>query len=286
MKGGLKASSNLLGYDEESVKQTLTKKLEQMEREKSAIVAVETEVLQTKVMSTLVLKMIKGQIEDAEARKTLLKKNWVNPEQFIDYHRDKAQDKARSILKEANEYARARENEVAVVIQKIAELEEQMAVLKQETSGIDLQQYDIPTVKTVSAGGTIPIKRHGDSVFIVEDNGLVERMLTSLLVREGFTTFVAKDGRQAMLLIDEIVPPSVVLLDIMLPYISGLQLLKHIRSKREWDRTAVIMVTGNTKTSDIRYALKSGANEYVKKPFDPIVLVKIIKDSIRQLAEK
>ena len=79
----------------------------------------------------------------------------------------------------------------------------------------------------------------------------------------------AADGQQAQTMIDQMPPPTLVLLDIMLPYLNGLQLLAHIRQKAEWKHVPIIMLTADSNERDIEQALAAGANDYMVKPFNP-----------------
>lgn len=106
-------------------------------------------------------------------------------------------------------------------------------------------------------------------VLLVEDDEDIAYLVTFMLSREGFEVLTASDGRQASIMIEEIAPPKLVLLDIMLPYVDGFQLIKQIRSKPEWQNTPVIMLTAKTQERDIVRALDYGASDYVVKPFQP-----------------
>ena len=79
----------------------------------------------------------------------------------------------------------------------------------------------------------------------------------------------AADGQQAHTMIDQMPPPALVLLDIMLPYLNGLQLLAHIRQKAEWQHVPIIMLTADSNERDIQQALAAGASDYMVKPFNP-----------------
>lgn len=107
------------------------------------------------------------------------------------------------------------------------------------------------------------------TVLVVEDNKEIGFLIQFLLEREGLAVALAQDGRAAEQLIATISPPSLVILDVMLPYVDGNQLLVQIRSRREWARVPVIMLTAKSQESEIVRALEAGANDYVVKPFQP-----------------
>lgn len=111
------------------------------------------------------------------------------------------------------------------------------------------------------------------TILMAEDEEDTVILLKFLLARGGYTVVHAADGQQAHTMIDEMPPPALVLLDIMLPYLSGLQLLAHIRLKAEWQHVPIIMLTADSNERDIQQALAAGANDYMVKPFNPRELI-------------
>ncbi len=107
------------------------------------------------------------------------------------------------------------------------------------------------------------------TALIAEDNYQLGCIIQYLLERELYQVQVAGDGRQAEKLIDLYPPPSLAVLDIMMPYASGFQLLARIRGRADWAGVPVIMLTGRSQEHDIVRAFKSGASDYVTKPFQP-----------------
>jgi DNA-binding response OmpR family regulator len=107
------------------------------------------------------------------------------------------------------------------------------------------------------------------TVVIAEDDTHISYILQFMLSREGFHVLSAENGRQASRIIDDIDPPCLVLLDIMLPHRDGFQLIQQIRSKPGWADVPIIMLTARSQELDITRALEAGANDYVTKPFRP-----------------
>lgn len=106
-------------------------------------------------------------------------------------------------------------------------------------------------------------------VLVAEDDGQIAFLLQFLLEREGYRVHLAPDGQVAQQLIDEIPPPHLVILDIMMPYADGFELLARLRAKPDWKDTPVIMLTARSQEKDIVRALDAGASDYVVKPFLP-----------------
>lgn len=106
-------------------------------------------------------------------------------------------------------------------------------------------------------------------VLIVEDDEHIAYLLEYILQREGFVTVCAADGRQAERIIESESPPALVVLDYMLPYRSGLELITMIRARQEWKDVPVMMLTAKSQEEDIVACLDAGVSDYVVKPFQP-----------------
>ncbi len=115
-------------------------------------------------------------------------------------------------------------------------------------------------------------------VLVVEDEPEIAEILEGYLRREGFRTERAWDGRQALHLL-RAAQPDLVLLDIMLPEMDGLEVLRRIRSD---GNTPVILVTARTEDLDKLLGLELGADDYVTKPFSPREVVARVKAVLRR----
>ncbi len=104
---------------------------------------------------------------------------------------------------------------------------------------------------------------------VVEDNEHVAYMLEFMLERAGYDVTMAANGRDAQAAIENIAPVDVVLLDLMLPYVSGYQLIEEIRDDHDWQYVPIVVLSGKVLEEDIVKALDLGANDYVTKPFRP-----------------
>ena len=101
-------------------------------------------------------------------------------------------------------------------------------------------------------------------VLIVEDERQIASFIKMELEHEGCTATIAEDGRKGLIEIQNN-NYDVVLLDIMLPFINGIEVCKRIR---EFSKVPIIMLTAKDEISDKVTGLDSGANDYVTKPFD------------------
>jgi diguanylate cyclase (GGDEF)-like protein/PAS domain S-box-containing protein len=106
-----------------------------------------------------------------------------------------------------------------------------------------------------------------DRVLIVDDNELNRDMLARRLERKGYEVVVAASARELMKIIEE-QKLDLVLLDIEMPDVSGLEALQTIREKHSANELPIIMVTARNQSEDVVKALNMGANDYLSKPVD------------------
>ncbi len=124
------------------------------------------------------------------------------------------------------------------------------------------------------------------SILIVDDDDLNRELLEHLLQREGYTTRLAASGAQALELIGAH-KVDLVLLDITMPQMDGLTVLKTLRQTYTPIDLSIIMVTGKQENTSLVEALNMGANDYVTKPFDfPVVLARLQTQVLRRQAEE
>jgi DNA-binding response OmpR family regulator len=114
------------------------------------------------------------------------------------------------------------------------------------------------------------------TVLMIEDHDDTASVVRFILERNGYAVRHAPDGRNAKRLTETSEPPDLVLLDISLPSLSGLEVLRAIRSTPEWQRIPVIMLTANGRPESIAEATTLGATEYLKKPFSPEHLLRTV----------
>ncbi|MEY2436071.1 MAG: two-component system, OmpR family, response regulator RegX3 [Acidimicrobiaceae bacterium] len=116
------------------------------------------------------------------------------------------------------------------------------------------------------------------TVLVVEDEDSFVEALTVGLKREGFRVHVARDGAQALAMFD-VVKPDLVLLDVMLPKVSGIDVCRELRTR---SRVPIIMVTAKGSEIDTVVGLEVGADDYVTKPYRLRELVARIRAVLRR----
>lgn len=120
----------------------------------------------------------------------------------------------------------------------------------------------------------------GCKVLVVEDEALIREVLTINLVRAGFDTYEVSNGEDGIDRFNSL-KPDVVLLDINLPGIDGFEVCRRIREKNA--AVGIIMLTARSQEDDRIGGLRSGADDYVTKPFSPGELIARVEALIRRL---
>ncbi len=117
-------------------------------------------------------------------------------------------------------------------------------------------------------------------MLVVDDEPMMREVLTRYLERDGFVVSTARDGREAVAAL-EADDPSIVLLDLMLPGMDGLEVLRWMRGS-VLNRTPVILVTAKGEETDRIVGLELGADDYVTKPFSPKEVVARVRAVLRR----
>jgi len=116
-------------------------------------------------------------------------------------------------------------------------------------------------------------------ILIVDDEKEIVRTVRAYLDNEGFKTYAAYDGEQALRAWEE-KQPDLIVLDLMLPKLSGIDVTKEIRKK---SNTPIIMLTAKAAESDRIVGLELGADDYIVKPFSPRELVARVRAVLRRI---
>jgi len=121
-----------------------------------------------------------------------------------------------------------------------------------------------------------------EKILIVEDEPAIVTMLEYNLQSEGYETVVATDGAQALTMAEK-EHPSLILLDWVLPKVTGVEVCRQIRRKSQNSEIPIIMLTARGEESDKVMALKLGADDYITKPFSLPELNARIKAVLRRV---
>src|SRR3989440_7607534 len=116
----------------------------------------------------------------------------------------------------------------------------------------------------------------GTRVLIIEDERQLTEVLTYNLQREGYETIVAHDGQEGLRKAQTLLP-DLILLDLMLPVLGGLEVCRELRGGERTRSIPIIMLTARAEETDQVVGFSLGADDYVTKPFSVKVLVQRIK---------
>ena len=119
-------------------------------------------------------------------------------------------------------------------------------------------------------------------VLIVDDEADILEIISYNLIKEGYEILTAKNGIEAL---EKVGPfkPNLVILDIMMPKMSGVEVCKILRSKPEYNDTLIIFLTALKDESSQIKGLETGADDYISKPISPKVLVSRVNAIFRRL---
>ncbi len=126
----------------------------------------------------------------------------------------------------------------------------------------------------------LAISMSGQHILIVDDEPNVGDVLGIYLRRESFSVSIARDGRSALEEIER-KPPDLLILDLMLPEVDGLQIVRRLRDRESSD-VPILILSAKTEESDRILGLELGADDYVTKPFSPRELVSRVKAVLRR----
>jgi DNA-binding response OmpR family regulator len=110
------------------------------------------------------------------------------------------------------------------------------------------------------------------SVLVVDDDPVILRLLQVNFDLEGIEVVTAVDGEEGLKLA-QTNPPDLVISDIMMPKVNGLELLAALRSSPDTASLPVILLSAKAQVADVQRGLELGADDYVTKPFDPLELI-------------
>ena len=137
----------------------------------------------------------------------------------------------------------------------------------------------------------MPDKEKKPTILCVDDDSNNLALLEALLAPRGYETILAESG-QAALEKAAAKPPDLILLDIMMPRMSGIEVLSRLRADEKTKAIPVVMVTALKETEDKIKALEAGCDDFISKPFDKVELLARVKSMLkishylRQLDEK
>jgi DNA-binding response OmpR family regulator len=118
-------------------------------------------------------------------------------------------------------------------------------------------------------------------IAVIEDEPDISELLVYNLEKEGYAVIRAFDGAEGLQLIRQ-ERPDLILLDLMLPGMDGLEICQALKRDDQYKDTPIIMLTAKSEESDIVVGLQMGADDYVTKPFSPKIVLARVKTALRR----
>ena len=130
-------------------------------------------------------------------------------------------------------------------------------------------------------GGKMPATKEapsvaGKRVLVVDDDRVIQQLLEVNLELEGYQVAgTASDGQEAIAMAAEL-KPDLILLDIMMPKMDGLEVCRHLKADPKLSKIPIVLLSARAQDMDIREGLEIGADAYLTKPFDPVELLDVV----------
>ena len=122
-------------------------------------------------------------------------------------------------------------------------------------------------------------------ILVVEDDPDIAALVCFDLERQGLPATKVADGEAALAVVERD-PPALVILDLILPGMSGLEVCRRIRSDATTAALPIVMLTARAAEADTMLGLRAGADDYITKPFSPRELVSRVRAALRRAAEQ
>lgn len=147
------------------------------------------------------------------------------------------------------------------------------ALVRQEIAQASLQ------IEEEKAEALVEVQEESGTrkIMVVDDSVTVRKVTTRFLEREGFEVITAKDGVDALRLLQEGLP-DLMLLDIEMPRMDGFEVAKTVRTTKRWEGLPIIMITSRTGDKHREHALSLGVNNYLGKPYQEDILLEAISE--------
>ena len=113
-------------------------------------------------------------------------------------------------------------------------------------------------------------------ILVVDDDRHIVRLVEVNLLRAGYDVITAFDGLEALRKIES-EKPDLVVLDVMMPFMDGFEVLRNMKANPETDEIPVIMLTGKAQDADVFRGWQSGVDVYLTKPYRPQELLRFVK---------
>jgi CheY-like chemotaxis protein len=132
-------------------------------------------------------------------------------------------------------------------------------------------------VAALPAGSGSPAR-----ILVVEDNHVNQKVVTAVLRKRGFSIELANDGQEALSKLEKSAPFDLVLMDVQMPVLDGLEATRLIRKDARWSHLPIIAMTAHAMNGDKERCLEAGMNGYISKPVHPSLLLSTVDEFLLQ----
>lgn len=119
-------------------------------------------------------------------------------------------------------------------------------------------------------------------ILVVEDNQVNQKVVTAVLRKRGFSIELANDGQEALNKLDASAAFDLILMDVQMPVLDGLEATRLIRKEQRWNRLPIIAMTAHAMNGDKERCLEAGMNGYISKPVHPSLLLSTVDEFLLQ----
>ena len=132
--------------------------------------------------------------------------------------------------------------------------------------------------------GTSPAGAAGRAarILVVEDNHVNQKVVTAVLRKRGFCIELANDGQEALNKLEQSAAFDLVLMDVQMPVLDGLEATRLIRKEARWKQLPIIAMTAHAMNGDKERCLEAGMNGYISKPVHPSLLLSTVDEFLLQ----
>lgn len=126
------------------------------------------------------------------------------------------------------------------------------------------------------------VTKHALRILVVEDNQVNQKVVTAVLRKRGFSIELANDGQEALNKLDASAAFDLILMDVQMPVLDGLEATRLIRKEQRWNRLPIIAMTAHAMNGDKERCLEAGMNGYISKPVHPSLLLSTVDEFLLQ----
>jgi CheY-like chemotaxis protein len=140
------------------------------------------------------------------------------------------------------------------------------------------QETSMAVTVPLTAGASGSVAR----ILVVEDNHVNQKVVTAVLRKRGFSIELANDGQEALNKLEKSAAFDLVLMDVQMPVLDGLEATRLIRKEPRWTRLPIIAMTAHAMNGDKERCLEAGMNGYISKPVHPSLLLSTVDEFLLQ----